>query len=89
VSRAEPVDGAWARRTAEACDTAAARLAEVRRGQSADAAHAADGWLGPHRDHFDRELARTLRRSTQVEARLRRLADQLRARAAGVATTTT
>jgi hypothetical protein len=88
VSRAEPVDATWARRTAEACDAAAARLAEVRRGQSADAAVAADGWLGPHRDHFDRDLARTLRRSAQVEGRLRRLADELRTRAAGVASTT-
>jgi hypothetical protein len=79
MSQATPDDRAWARRTAEACDTAAASLAEVRRGQSADAARAADGWLGPRRDHFDRELARTLRRSTQVEARLRRLADELRA----------
>jgi hypothetical protein len=88
VSLAEPVDVAWARRTAEACDTAAVRLAEVRRGQSADAATATDGWLGPHRDHFDRELARTVRRSAEVEGRLRRLADELRARAAGVASTT-
>jgi len=77
----EPVDVAWARRTAEACDSAAVRLAEVRRGQAADAAVATDGWLGPHRDHFDRELARSLRRSTQVERRLRHLADELRARA--------
>lgn len=75
----DPADRAWARRTAEACEAAAARLAEVRRGQAADAAQAASGWLGPHRDHFDRDLGRTLRRSAQVEARLHRLADDLRA----------
>ena len=84
----ETTDAAWARRTAEACEAAAGRLAEVRRGQSADAAHAVAGWLGPHRDHFDRDLGRTLRRSAHVEARLRRLADELRARAAGVGSTT-
>jgi hypothetical protein len=78
----EPGDRAWARRTAEACESAATRLADVRRSQAADTAHAADGWLGPHRDHFDRDLARAQRRSEQVEARLRRLADRLRARAA-------
>ena len=80
----EAFDAGWARRTADACEMAAVRLAEVRRGQSADAAPAVAGWLGPHRDHFDRDLGRTLRRSAHVEARLRRLADELRARAASL-----
>ena len=74
-------DAGFALATAEVCDAAAARLAEVRRGQAAEAASATDGWLGPHRDRFDRDLARALRHAAHLEVRLRRLADDLRARA--------
>ncbi len=74
----DPFDHAYATATADACDLAAARLAEARRGQAADAAAAVHDWLGPHRDHFDRELARSLRGAERVEASLRHLAEDLR-----------
>jgi hypothetical protein len=72
-------DHALAHATADACEAAAGRLAGARRGQVADTASAAEGWLGPHRDRFDHDLARAVRRSEQVEVALRRLADELRA----------
>ena len=77
----EPFDPSAAHGAADACERAAARLAETRRQQAVAAAGAADGWLGPHRDRFDRDLARALRHAAHLEVRMRRLADDLRARA--------
>ena len=78
----EPFDHSAAHGAAAACERAAARLAEARRQQTVAAAGAADGWLGPHRHRFDRDLAHALRRAAHLEAALRALADDLRARSA-------
>jgi hypothetical protein len=76
----EPFDHSAAHGAADACERAAARLAEARRQQAVAAAGAADGWLGPHRHRFDRDLARALRHAEQLEQALRGLAAELRAR---------
>ena len=81
----EPFDPSAAHGAADACERAAARLAEARRQQAVAAAGAADGWLGPHRHRFDRDLARALRHAEQLEQALRGLAAELRARSAAAA----
>ena len=78
----EPFDHSAAHGAAAACERAAAALAEARRQQTVAARGAADGWLGPRRHRFDRDLARTLRHAEQVEEALRGLAADLRARSA-------
>ena len=84
----EPFDHSAAHGAADACERAAARLAEARRRQAAAAAGAADGWLGPHRDRFDRDLARALRHVRAASRRaLRGLAAELRARSAAARAT--
>jgi uncharacterized protein YukE len=78
----EPFDHSAADGAAVACERAAAALAEARRQQVVAGAGAADGWLGPHRHRFDRDLARALRHAEALEVALRGLADELRARSA-------
>jgi hypothetical protein len=74
-------DTGHARATAVACERAAARLADARHGQAADATRALDGWQGPRRDDVVLRLAGTTRRSERLEAVLRALAAELRAAA--------
>jgi hypothetical protein len=77
----DPFDHTAALAAADACEAAASRVADTRRGLSGDARSATDGWLGPHRDRFDRDLTRAVDRAEQVERRLRRCSDALRERA--------